>query len=622
MRHIHNLKHIFMKNILKSLLMIGIFFATVSCTEDFLEKEPQGSLDPSRIGDDQIEEYRNSLYAQLPGIESIFNDSYADNSFVRNWWDGNGVLVQTNTVSSSENFGYGEWQHYGDAENKFTSIRVCNQLIEKIDEFTKVEASLREKYKAESRILRAYHYMNLTLFYGDVPIVETVKNEFEGGLERKPASEVRDWILNEFDLAIAVLPVENDPRRFNKAAAYALKARASYYFGNYEAAKEAAKYVIDNGGYQLQTISTLSNVMLKDAEFYRSLVDFEDLGIDEETFIKGIFNYASIWDVDYNPEVILAKEYLPSEEYGDYFRVTILQAPNTTDKQAWAVIAPLQDLVDDYWTSQGDTKPTLDDNSTRIADYKSLINEIEEIKKGPDGNPNTNEDNLSFSQSVASIANEIPTKAYMKQFLNRDSRLYASIVFPFTSLNKYIDGAYNEYKPDVPNYGRTGFTYRKMSGANDVASGWGDSYYLSGSDFPILRLGEMLLIYAEAQTQVLGFDSSVAIELNKLRTRCGMPNVPVSFSSKEEAINFIRRERRIELAGEGFRNFDIRLYEDSQRNGGIKGEQAASVVMQGQSIDPVGNISALMVWDDRLMYMPLPYTALDKNPALVQNQGY
>ena len=160
-----------------------------------------------------------------------------------------------------------------------------------------------------------------------------------------------------------------------------------------------------------------------------------------------------------------------------------------------------------------------------------------------------------------------------------------------------------------------------MSGGDDLVSVWSDAYYMSGSDFHVVRLAEMLLIYAEAHTQTTGYDGSVTAELNKLRARCGMPNVPAGLA-KDEAINFIRRERRIELAGEGLRYFDIRLYEDPSRNGGVKGTEAASVVMQGQSYDPVGNKSANKVWDDRLMLMPIPTTSRDKNPLLDQNPGY
>ena len=133
----------------------------------------------------------------------------------------------------------------------------------------------------------------------------------------------------------------------------------------------------------------------------------------------------------------------------------------------------------------------------------------------------------------------------------------------------------------------------------------------------------MLLIYAEAHTQNVGYDGLVITELNKLRVRAGMPDVPTALS-KNDALDFIRKERRIELAGEGLRYFDIRLYEDNQRNGGFKGTQAASVVMTGQIKDVVGNKGVTKTWSERLMYLPIPQTALDKNKntGMKQNPGY
>jgi len=174
---------------------------------------------------------------------------------------------------------------------------------------------------------------------------------------------------------------------------------------------------------------------------------------------------------------------------------------------------------------------------------------------------------------------------------------------------------------DIYSLGKNGFAFRKMSGADDVASVWEDDYFMSGIDFPVIRLAEMLLIYSEAHTQTTGYDASVTTELNKLRVRCGMPAVPVGLG-KSQALDFIRAERRIELAGEGLRFYDIRLYEDVERNGGYKGSEAASAVMQGQTYDVTGNLSALKTWAPRLMFMPIPITSMDKNKGLTQNTGY
>ena len=603
-----------MKNIFKYLIIATMLF-TVACSDDFFDKTPQGSLDPSKVDASQIEGLRNAVYAQLDGSTIVFMEGYADNGYSRNWWDSHGALVQTNTVSANAGFGYGigstDWL---DFPNTFSSIRVCNQLIDKIDEFEQVDEAIKTVYSAEARTIRAWLYTKLTLFYGDVPIITSVTNNFdEEGVTRDPKDEVRNWIINEYDAAINALPTTKEAGRINKYVATAIKARSAYYFGNYAEAKAAAKSVIDNGGYSLHTTNYSADAsMVKDAEFFKKLVDFNALGINEEDFISGIFNYQSVFHTDNNPEVILAAEYEATEDHGDFNRIASFMTPNMVGKQAWNTIAPILDLVDDYWSADGKTKPTLASVQSRIDAYKSLRNEVSDLQIN---------NGLTYSDAVRTMVDELPNKAYMQQFTNRDSRLYASIAFPFSSISKYVDGNYQEYIPSIANYGRTGFAWRKLASAEEVVSVWGDAYYLSGLDFPLIRLPEMILIYAEAQTQTTAYDASVVSELNKLRQRCGMPSVPTGLG-KEEAINFIRRERRIELAGEGFRYNDIRLYEDPERNGGIKGEQAASVVMQGDITDPVGNVGITKTWAPRLMLMPIPTNSIDKNPALKQNTGY
>ena len=595
-----------MKNIIQKSFIVLALLGAMGCGDDFFDKSPQGSIDSSKINAELFVQLRNNIYSQIPdGYGEIFLDGYADNGYSRNAWDSNGSAVQNNTLDGGLNFGYAGY---------FQSIRACNQVIKKADDYPEIPINDREKYKAEARVMRAWLYGIASLYFGDIALSTDVSNDFPDGLPRNPASEVRTWVLKELDEAIAILPQTNDKGYFNKAMATAIKARMAYYFGKYDQAEVAARYVIDNGGYRLHQVASLSADMVKDGEYFKKFVDFSAYGINEDTFIKGLFNYQDIWKADNSPETIIAKEYIANPQNNSWVRVTCLLTPNLVEKQAWATIVPTQELVDAYWTTDGKTKPTLSTMDQRIKDYKALADEIKGIE-------NTNK--KTFNEAVNSIENSLPNKAYLSQFKNRDSRLYASIIFPYSAVNKYRPNEYQHYVPEVNNYGESGYAFRKMSGADDVIPISGGAYYGTGVDFPVIRLAEMLLIYAEAHTQNTGYDGTVVVELNKLRTRAGMPEVPTGLS-KNDALDFIRKERRIELAGEGLRFFDIRLYEDDTRNGGFKGTEAASVVMRGQIKDVVGKLGAKKIWAPRLMYMPLPTTALDKNKnaGMKQNPGY
>ena len=596
-----------MKKIIQVALVVFALTGT-GCSDSFFDKKPQGSLDPSKIDERLITSYRDAVYryvgVPLSGYDAVFLDGYADNGYSRNSWDSNGSAVQSNTLSADLDFGY---------ETCYAGIRACNKLIHEIDQYPSVESVMREKYKNEARVMRAWLYTSLTLYFGDVPLITSPQNDYPEGLSRTSAKEIREWVLKELDEAFSILPEANEKGRFNKAMTSAIKARAAYYFGNYAEAEKAARYVIEKGGYKLHEVSALSTDMQKDAEFFKQLVDFNASGINETSFIKGLFNYQNIWRADNSPETIVAKEYLPTEENGSWVRVTAFMSPNMVNKQAWATIVPIQELVDAYWMVDGKTKPNLPSMEQRINDYKEMSAEVQKQISAE----------VSFSKAVHAMTGSLVKKPYMNQFRNRDSRLYASIVFPFSSISRFRMDEYQQYIPDIVNYGRSGFTFRKMTGVENVISAWGDAYYITGVDFPVIRLAEMLLVYAEAHTQTTGYDESVTAELNKLRIRAGMPVVPNSLS-KNEALDFIRAERRIELAGEGLRFLDIRLYEDNQRNGGYKGAEAASTVMKGQIRDVVGNPGTQLTWAPRLMYMPLPTTALDKNKSkeMKQNEGY
>jgi starch-binding outer membrane protein, SusD/RagB family len=109
----------------------------------------------------------------------------------------------------------------------------------------------------------------------------------------------------------------------------------------------------------------------------------------------------------------------------------------------------------------------------------------------------------------------------------------------------------------------------------------------------LLRLAEMYLIRAEANAQLGAPDATVLADINAVRTRAGA--TPVSASGKAALMDAILNERRLELAFEGHRFFDLRRH----------GKAA----------------SKLQLAADRLV-LPIPQAERDVNPNLEQNDGY
>lgn len=236
----------------------------------------------------------------------------------------------------------------------------------------------------------------------------------------------------------------------------------------------------------------------------------------------------------------------------------------------------------------------------RKANFEAMWKDFEEVRN----------DQAAYFAKVKST--DLMQYPYMDEFRNRDSRLYASMLFPFKGWHETAKGEfYLMFDPTKINQDGnetwTGYCFRKMVALEPYDE------YNSPADYPVIRYAEVLLTFAEAHLQNSGWDAQVTSALNLLRDRCGMPNVPASLS-KEEGINFIRNERRIELAAEGHRFDDIRRY----------GSAYCKQVMNGPSYAPNGYQVINKVWDDRLLLMPIPQGSIDLNPLLKndQNPGY
>lgn len=563
------------------------------CSDDFLTRTPNDIVDPSNVDESTLNNMINGVYATIPGSSGdMYYDAYADNSFNPYPWESAGIDIQTGAINSGRDMGY-----------SYTSIRVCNNFISLVSGLS-IPDEKKKALLAEAKTMRAWQYMQQTLLFGDVPIILEVKDNIPNA-KRTPLKEVRDFVVKELKDAINDLPEVSSKGRFNKYSAYAILARAAYYFGYYPEAEAAAKKVIDSGKFELFTINEPNDKMKEDAAFFEKLVDFNALGIDKTAFIKGIFSYEAFWRNEGNSEGIIYKEYYPTTAMGDWFQSTGLlptQMPSIGD--GWSSVVPMQDLVNAYWKVDG-TEYTPISQAERQIRYAQILEAIKKLK-GEKG---------SFQTAVASL--KMDTVQYLNEFKNRDSRLYASIMFPLSSVCEFKDKYFYEFREGSKNESTTGYNYRKVTA---IDLGNGDYFAYTGQDYALIRYAEILLIFAEARTQNSGYDGEVQAALNKIRTRCGMPNVKAGLS-KADGIKLIRKERRIEMAGEGLRFFDIRLYEDPTRNGGINAE-AASSVMKGQTLTPSGSSVVEKTWLPKMLLMPIPQTAIDKNKELTQNEGY
>ena len=149
-------------------------------------------------------------------------------------------------------------------------------------------------------------------------------------------------------------------------------------------------------------------------------------------------------------------------------------------------------------------------------------------------------------------------------YLNREQRFYQSIVYDGSTWqgdiwesriggNNQIDLASSS---DISN---TGYNGRKtLDESINGQTSLGTSP--NTSNYTFFRYAEVLLSYAEAQNEAVGPDPTVYNAVNLVRTRSALPNLPAGLSQAQMRVD-IRRERRIELAFEDKRWYDIRRWD-------------------------------------------------------------
>ncbi|MBM1105628.1 RagB/SusD family nutrient uptake outer membrane protein [Aurantibacter crassamenti] len=185
-----------------------------------------------------------------------------------------------------------------------------------------------------------------------------------------------------------------------------------------------------------------------------------------------------------------------------------------------------------------------------------------------------------------------------ENYENRDPRLDMTIKLP------------NESWPNhVPIFSSTtGFVMEKYVDLSTMPLTSEDAFE-SDNDFVHLRYADILLMYAEAKNEATGPDGNVYDALDEVRGRTGvdMPAVDRTVNADQSVLReFIRNERRVELALEGHRYFDIKRWRIAQAN--LDGKPTTN-----------GNT---MVFKENNYKLPFPQSELDSNPELVQNEGY
>lgn len=372
-----------------------------------------------------------------------------------------GTLTASYWVTSSF------WSH------SYQRIAAENNFLAHINQVTMSDAT-RKIMIAEVKTLRAYEYLNLTVYFGDVPFVTQVFTAQDANsVSRTAKSQI--WSALESDLkeSIPALPVTRPDAqngRITAGAALAILGRLQMFQKKWTDAAASYKQIIDSKAYIIQpNFSSL---------FYQS---------DE-----------------LSKEIILATQYVV-----DTYSHPVLQYLFPETWGGWHQFSPYNELVKEYECTDGKS-----------------------IAESPLYNPNT-------------------------PYNNRDPRLDYTIMISDRSVFRGTTFVSRPGTNSPDRFNRYNWSgYCILKGMDPNFSG---NMQNSGVNAILIRYPEVLLSYLESRLESgSGVDQALldqTVNLVRGRSSVKMPAVTETDPTKLRAI--IRRERRVELAFEGVRYFDI-----------------------------------------------------------------
>ena len=450
----------------------------------------------------------------------------------------------------------------------YAGIARCNSFLENYSKAV-IDETKKERYASEVRFVRAYLYYYLAETFGDVQLItKTLEvNDPEVFGTRDKNEIVVDFILKELDEIAGKLPL-------------------TYPVADYGRITKGAALAFKS---RVALFFKRYDVAEKAAK------EVMDLGVyqlysngNPKTSYQELFTYkGNVLGNPNNRETIMAYVYSPDIRMHNFSRE--MHVPDQAIR--WN---PTSSLVDSYLCSDGlpiDKSPLYAENS------------------------------------------------YEDYFRNRDPRLTQTILQPGAEWGGQKDGnpantnlkIFTAPKFRADKKGSvtiTGFYFIKYVELSAVST-----YNKDHNDIIILRLAEVLLNWAEAKIeQGTLTQGDLDVSINKLRDRVGMKRMNLTeliangLSLREE----IRRERRVELALEGLRYYDIlRWKQGNLLAQDSKGMKSSFAILQNdvKSI-PVDNEGNIVVYTGNVFietknYLwPVPFAQLQRNPSLGQNPGW
>lgn len=577
-------------------LTIGLMATTMlaSCA-DILDKKPLTEISDNDLWSDPalLKAFVNSRYNQVGvnGAESM-QSSIVDETELT-WLRG----CETHNFArlSPTDLGRmnGAWWGWDNRSwsTKWTNISNCNIFFERVDNVGFTDEAEKTKLVGQVRFIRAFEYWDLIARWGAMPIITksfSINDRDEiVDQKRNTYKECIDFLVGELDQAAKELPANwsgDDYGRATSVAALALKSRILLYAAS-PLMNEDVK--IPEVGYttpepdRWQKAAKAATEALDAAQ--TAGYELYNLNGDPSKNYQMIFmdNTAA------NKETLFAR--MGTNSAGGESISSCDQYNNPNGYGGWGGNCPLQELVDAY----------------------------EVVKDG-----------------VASKFDWNNPEEKANPYANRDPRFYATILYDGAkwmtrNVETYFDvdsngnitggGKDTKFGNDSWNASPTGYNMKKFMDEGYALNSWN----FCARNWIHLRMAELYLNKAEALYHT-GDEEGAREALKPVRQRAGMPAVTATGADLLEAI---KNERRIEFAFEEHRYFDVRRWKEAPK---YFGSTVHAITIKKYpdgkktyEVDKLrSDVGGDRKWDDKMYWLPISKSEMDKNPNLVQNPGY
>ena len=553
-------------------LVLAVSILCLGSCRKALDIAPDGRLTMDEIfaDNDKVGAFLNSCYSNMPvkGTRYFFwsrgpvvwsDEAWDTDAEAESWimagrmYNGGASASNHPITNISADGGNGNyWARY------WIAIRNATIFITRIDGATVKNPADRKRWKAEAHLLRAYYYSELLKWFGPSLPIERVPYDFSADfstVKKESYYDVVKFIMEDCDVALATtelpwrITTDSEAGRVNKAMAEAIKSKMILF---------AASPLNNNGknywqeAYQINKTS-LENLKGNGYELYNK-VNFPQTYLSDVAFLGP----------DKNINTAL---------YNEYFCQTMAYSSNPADKET---IYQSRENQGNIWNIDG--IGAQDGYKSGTCPSQELVDAYETIDGKPIlnlANPYVDETHLQPNYNTANSMYD-PKSPYK----NRDPRFYASIYYNGSKrkcrwnfaessasyenfpgpignrtriISTYVGEPQTGIHASTRRATRTGYFERKFLHPNS-----GGDNAVAGANWKMFRLGEVILNFAEAAAEANKLIEAITA-VNEIRTRAGMPNLSASLT-KDELILRIRNERRIELAMEENRYFDVRRW--------------------------------------------------------------